>query len=127
MLLLKEFQIKIMELCIKRVKEQSENFDVKIQEIKQTLTDKVDNIDTLISNINKKTEENQKPIIEASLAKANKIVIKSINVRNSRNPDNSNDETWFHRENNRNQHNRARYNNQEYNDNQEHNLKGDTL
>ncbi len=116
-----------MELCIKRVKEQSENFDVKIQEIKQTLTDKVDNIDTLISNINKKTEENQKPIIEASLAKANKIVIKSINVRNSRNPDNSNDETWFHRENNRNQHNRARYNNQEYNDNQEHNLKGDTL
>jgi hypothetical protein len=56
--LLKEFQIKIMELCIKRVKEQSENFDVKIQEIKQTLTDKVDNIDTLISNINKKTEEN---------------------------------------------------------------------
>jgi hypothetical protein len=51
--------------------------------------------------MSKKSEETWKPFIDASLEKASRIIIKSINVRKNINNETSIDEVWFHKESQR--------------------------
>ncbi len=99
--LIKKFQKEIMELCLKRVKEQKVILDERINAIKTSLEDKMEDVNSFVEKMSKKSEETWKPFIDASLEKASRIIIKSINVRKNINNETSIDEVWFHKESQR--------------------------
>ena len=74
--LIKSFQRQIMDLCMQRVEEQSVTLNNRIDEIKNALIDKIEDIDTFVNDKEKKIQETWKPIIETSLEKASHIVVK---------------------------------------------------
>jgi hypothetical protein len=106
--LIKKFQKEIMELCLNRVKEQKVILDERINTIKTSLEGKIEDVDSFVENLSKKSEDTWKPFIDASLEKASRIIIRSINVRKNINNETSIDEEWFHKDSHRNRFNSSR-------------------